>query len=195
MASIGGYGMPEPTMELPRVTEDEIRKRNGLPRIAEDEIRKRNGLPRLTEDEMRLWEKAEDVALHFNEMIMNFRLKAVGALAVGGGLVGTVLLPKDGGGAAYANYMVFAGAMVFLAVVWLGIMAIDLGYYVPLLLGAVKDVIRIENRSGGEIQLSTLIEKESKRHWWLDAPARWAFYLLPLAALLAAAYLAWSNVP
>jgi hypothetical protein len=37
------------------------------------------------------WTKSEDVAMHFNGLIINFRLKALGALTVGAGLLGTVL--------------------------------------------------------------------------------------------------------
>lgn len=154
-----------------------------------------SNLPPINEDAARLWVKAEDVAIHFNEMILNFRLKAIGAVTVGAGLFGTILLTKENLAAPRINYMIFAGAMAFLAVVWAGIWAIDFGYYFPLLVGAVNDVIRLEQLSGGTVQLSTLIKKESERRWFFDGPARTAFYVLPLVAFVAAAVLAVRYAP
>lgn len=151
----------------------------------------------VTEDEARTWEKAEDVAIHFNEMILNFRLKAIGALTLAAGLVGTVLLNK-GDKASEAvpsiNYFSFALGMWFLAVVWAAIMCLDLFYYHRLLLGAVADALRIEEISGGRLHLSTEIKNKAEEGV-TDSVARGLFYALPLAAMIVAGALAWRYAP
>lgn len=68
-------------------------------------------LPQITEDAARLWVNAQDVTIHFNEMILNFLLKAIGAVTVGAGLFGTILLTKENLAAPGITYMIYAGAM------------------------------------------------------------------------------------
>jgi hypothetical protein len=153
-----------------------------------------SGLPSLTEDEARAWSKVEDVAIHFNEMILNFRLKALGAITVAAGLVGTVLLNKEGVAAPQMNYFSFALAIWFLAVVWLAIMCLDLGYYHRLLLGAVDEALRIEEASQGRLQLSTKIREKAEKGPG-DSLARTAFYILPLIAMILAGCIAWRVAP
>lgn len=156
-----------------------------------------SSLAAVTEDEARAWTKAEDVAIHFNEMILNFRLKAVGALTLAAGLVGSVLLAKgDKAGDAVPpiNYFSFALGMWFLAAVWAAIMCLDLFYYHRLLLGAVADALRIEETSGGRLQLSTLIKKKAEEGP-TDSVARGLFYVLPLVAMIAAGAIAWRYAP
>jgi hypothetical protein len=140
----------------------------------------------VTEDEARLWAKAEDVAMHFNEMIMNFRLRALGGITLAGGLVGTVLL-KGNGPPSSVNLLTFGGAMALLAVLWRAIHSIDDRYYQKLLLGAVDDLIRLEAQSDGRIQLSTLIEK---RVAGAMPEAVERFYQIPTYALVVTATLA-----
>lgn len=152
------------------------------------------GLPELTEDQARAWAKAEDVAVHFNELIMNFRLKAVGALTLAAGLVGTVLLNKGDSPPPQINYYSFALAMWFLAIVWVAILCLDLFYYHRLLLGAVEEAIRIEKVLGERCQLSTLI-KRSAEEGPRDSVARGAFYLLPLTVMVVAGGVAWCYAP
>ena len=149
-------------------------------------------LQEVKEDEARAWAKAEDVAIHFNELIMNFRLKAVGAITLAAGLVGTVLVNRSGEAVPRANYIAFALGMWFLAVVWLAILCLDLGYYHRLLLGAVDEVLRLEAASGGRLQLSTRIKKKTER---ADSLARSAFYVLPLVAMITAGVVAWHFAP
>jgi hypothetical protein len=141
-------------------------------------------LPKVNEDESRAWAKAEDVAIHFNEMIMNFRLKAVGAVTLAAGLVGSVLLGK-GEPPPSINLYTFALGIWFIAIVWVAIMLIDLFYYHRLLLGAVDEVLRIEESSGGRLRLSTQIKKRAEEGFG-DSFARGAFYLLPLVAMIGA---------
>src|SRR6266498_2338292 len=156
----------------------------------------RPGVPRLDPDQkawVGLWEKAEDTAMHFNQLIMTFRLRALAALGVGGGVVGTVLLNERSAQVARFNYVAFALAMMFIAALWLAVAAIDILYYHRLLVGAVNDILRLERESNGVIQLSTAIAAHAERG--LDRVARFLFYALPLVALLGLAYVSHRYAP
>jgi len=156
----------------------------------------RAGLPRLALEErawVELWSKAEDVAMHFNQLIMTFRLRALAALGVAGGVVGTVLLNEKSAQFTRFNYIAFAFAMLFIAALWLAVAAIDLLYYHRLLVGAVKDILRLEAESNGVIRLSTAIAAHAEKG--LDRVARFLFYALPLVALLGLAYVSHRYAP
>ncbi len=140
---------------------------------------------------LRLWEKTEDVAMHFNELILNLRLKVVGAITVGAGLFGSTLITRENAVTPHANYVLFEFAMGFLAVVLAAFIAIDLFYYQRLLHGAVIEAIRLERATKGLVQLSITIERvvTGKEDPGEDKAVavglgRWLFYGLPLAALL-----------
>ena len=152
---------------------------------------------------IRLWSKAEDVAMHFNELILNFRVRALGAVTVGAGLFGSILLTRDAP-APRVNYFIFAGAMFFLAVIWASLVAIDHGYYVRLLRGAVIEAIRLEQASPGTIRLSHAIEgaiigdehfDPSKRGTVPIGFGTTVFYVVPLSAFVVAAVMALVAVP
>jgi hypothetical protein len=148
-----------------------------------------------------LWKMSEQVAMHFNDQIQNFRLKALGAVTLGAGLIGTIVVPKPGTVSCGA-YPVLSGAMVFLAVIWFAFFSIDFWYYQRLLRGAVNDAIRLERRSGNVIALSTQIEKDVVKK---DRPKDeqtvspgvgfWLFYALPFVALIGAAVFAYIGPP
>ncbi len=157
-----------------------------------------SGLPTISEEEKRwigLWEKAEEVAMHFNGLIMSFRLKALGAVTIGVGLIGTTLLTKEGAVPHRHNFMLATLAMSFLAVGWCALFAIDFGYYSRLLRGAVSELLRLEELSGGVIRLSTEVERVAKGKRFSDRAARWLFYLLPLLLLVFVAIFAYLSAP
>lgn len=156
------------------------------------------GLPTISEDEKRwveLWEKAEEVAMHFNGLIMSFRLKALAAVTLGVGLIGTTLLTKEGEIPHRHNFMLAMLAMIFLAFGWCAMWVIDFGYYSRLLRGAVSELLRLEQQSNGVIKLSTEIERVAKGSRFSDRVARGVFYILPLVLLLAVAAFAYMKAP
>jgi hypothetical protein len=157
---------------------------------------RRVDVPRLDEEQknwVELWAKGEDVAMHFNQLIMTFRLRALAALGVAGGVVGTVLLNEKSAQYTRFNYVAFAFAMFFIAVLWLAVAAIDILYYHRLLVGAVEDLLRLEKQSNGVIQLSTAIAARAEQG--LDSAARFLFYALPLAALIVLGYVSYTHTP
>lgn len=146
-------------------------------------------MPSLSEDQGRwlaLWMKTEDIAMHFNQLIMSYRLKAVGGLTIAAGLLGTVLL-NDGASPTAFHAKAFSLAMLFLLFVWVGIALIDFLYYQELLSGAALEAARLEQLSGGAISLSSSINHAVHGKCpGLKKAFRWSFYWLPIIALSAA---------
>ena len=146
----------------------------------------------------KLWEKYEEVAMHFNDLILRLRVQALGGItavfALSGIAVNFAARP-----ATSEQWDVIFGTLLFLIVAWVAIAILDLNYYYTLLLGAVDALLEIEN--SGDIVLSTRIEQRFRRHrphneaehreWsrWVSE-RRWPlwFYGLGLAALLIAAF-------
>ena len=79
------------------------------------------------------WKVSEDVAMHFNNLLLGFRLKAIGGIAVGA-VVGIGLKVGE-----LANPVVVLSLFVGLAVIWLLVWAADFFYYYRLLAGAVDE--------------------------------------------------------
>jgi hypothetical protein len=126
------------------------------------------------------WSKYEDIAMHFNDLIMRWRLQAIGGLAalvtLGGSVVGGV-----------ANFEQRYWAMILLTTtflcVWLGLGALDLFYYRKLLSGAVKELLEFEKKNavrGKPIRMSTTIEKHAESGGKFGP---WIFYALGAAPL------------
>ena len=98
------------------------------------------------------WKVSEDVAMHFNNLLLGFRLKAIGGIAVGA-VVGIGLKVGDS-----AKPVVVLCLFVALMVIWLLVWAADFFYYYRLLAGAVDEILRLEKKLG-DIHLSHLIER------------------------------------
>ena len=131
-----------------------------------------------------LWEKYEDIAMHFNDLIIRLRTQALAGVAALSTFVGLF---------AKTDLGPFSYSWEFL----------DFGYYNKLLVGAVAALLELEARSKTsndalEITLSTRVEEsvsgtlQFPRHLTRRAKAhilfsRWAFYVIVLAVLIAGA--------
>ncbi len=127
--------------------------------------------------QLRAWEKHEDVAMHFNELIMRWRLQAIG------GLAGFVTLAGFVVGDAASPHVRYRAMLILTTVIgfaWLAVAAIDLFYYRRLLEGAVAAIIEMERKSR-LLNLSTRIEDfaGTGSRW-----SPWLFYLAGLTPLL-----------
>jgi hypothetical protein len=129
-----------------------------------------------TPPDFELWSRYEELAMHFNELLIQFRIQLLGGLAaiatVGGYLVGEKGSP---GKQRFGALAVGSGA---LAIAWLAAATLDLLYYTQLLKGSVAAITQLEK--GTTIKMSTTIEQ-----WvgWRDA-APWFFYGSVLIALV-----------
>jgi hypothetical protein len=110
---------------------------------------------RMTAEEIQIWRHYEDIAMHFNTLLMQYRLQFMG----GAGAIGAVASYLIGGKVDnlsqrhWLRFLVSAG--VFLLV--LAAALLDAFYYNELLRGAVKELLAFEE-AHPEIQLSTSIE-------------------------------------
>jgi hypothetical protein len=135
-----------------------------------------------------LWEKYEDIAMHFNDLIMRLRTQALGAVAALSTLVG--LFAKADLGPSGSTWevagLVFAGLAIFWAAIWV----LDFCYYNQLLIGSVAALLELEKESAASatishIRMSTFIEEAVYKRTKFDysiiqrlrlAGPRWFFY-------------------
>lgn len=135
---------------------------------------------------LELWKKYQDIAVHFNDLIMRWRLQAIGGLATLVTVSGFVV-DTDDLIVRYRAMLILSG---MLASVWIGVAAIDLFYYRNLLKGAVDSLLALE-KEHPTIRLSTDIENAA------SMGARWMpvlFYLAGLAPLIGVGWWAWKHL-
>lgn len=136
---------------------------------------------------IRVWSEYEKVAMHFNDLMMRWRLQAIGGMAALVTLAGFVVGDAHDVATRYRAMLILAGLLTF---VWIGVALIDLRYYRRLLKGAVRAILAIEERTT-DLRLSTIIEEEAQ------GPGRWApyaFYLIGFIPLAAIVVWAWMNL-
>ena len=134
-----------------------------------------------------VWKKYEDVAMHFNELIMRWRLQAIGGLAAlvtaAGFVVGdaTTLLVR------YRAMLILSLMLTF---AWVAVGLIDLVYYRRLLRGAVDAILEVE-KAHPQLTLSTQIEQRAAAG---SVYGPILFYATGLVPLLGIVWWAWSQL-
>jgi hypothetical protein len=166
-----------------------------------------NDDPQSTQDRknlIALWSKYEEVAMHFNDLLMRLRTQALGAVA---GLTAIAGFFVEGGFAqekgAFSWRSVFVGSVALLGG-WIVLSLLDTLYYSKLLYGAVDALLELEGNSNGFIFLSTRIDGRfrkfhpRRRHGEYRAATNISAIMLfyvPIALLLAAlAFHAWHHI-
>lgn len=138
-----------------------------------------------------IWKKYEDVAIHFNDLILKIRIQALGGVAALAAIAGIILKESQSG--EFRWYML---GFSFLALIpiWIAVWILDFQYYTPLLHGAVLGLRSIEEKSKEhvtckEINFSTTIDdllqgklKIEKNRHSLKGPKR--FYSVVLITLI-----------
>jgi hypothetical protein len=101
-----------------------------------------------------LWSKYEDIAMHFNQLLITLRTQALGGVAVGVSAIVGLLAYKEGrkdtkNGETDDSINWAAVACVFFALTafWLALSILDLGYYAKLLQGSVEGILVAEQES------------------------------------------------
>jgi hypothetical protein len=111
-----------------------------------------------------LWAKYEDIAMHFNDLLMRLRSQSLAGIAAVSTLVG--IFAKTESSDAKVDWMAAAAIFVAMALFWIAIFCLDLFYYNRLLVGAVSAITKLESESApgnafsSGINVSTLIESE-----------------------------------
>jgi hypothetical protein len=147
-----------------------------------------------------LWAKYEDVAMHFNDLLIRLRTQALAGVAAISTLVG-IFTRTDPASATsiHISWQIASDVFVLLMAFWAAIWVIDRCYYNRLLTGAVEALHDIEQESTKAnpslaIDLSTKIELHvahpflDKRPLWERFHSKigvWLFYLIVFCALIA----------
>jgi len=141
-------------------------------------------------DLFEVWKKYEDIAMHFNDLLIKLRTQALAAVAALTTIIGIFAKSTT----AEASWQMVAFAFAILIVFWIAIWILDFCYYNPLLIGAAEALFKIEKESEGKLRtlnldLSITIRDAvagkaptSTRDWKL-VRGRWAFYVLVFVAL------------
>ena len=118
----------------------------------------------------RLWEKYEDIAMHFNDLVMRLRSQSLAGIAVNSTLVG--LFTRTGSTDVKLEWIAAFAIFVAMVVFWIAIFCLDVLYYNRLLIAAVSALTTLEKklsmREDISINMSMLIEEEfkSRRFRW-----------------------------
>jgi hypothetical protein len=147
------------------------------------------------EEYINLWAKYEQVAMHFNDLLMRLRTQALGAVATIAAAGGFLLSTKVDHNRFWID---FFALLLFLTVAWIAVALLDTFYYGVLLLGAVDALLDLESRSQSKILFSSQVE--ARFHKGPESYARrtpWpiVFYAIVLTALCVALLYAWFRLP
>jgi hypothetical protein len=103
-----------------------------------------------------LWSKYEDVAMHFNDLIMKLRTQALAGLA-GVVTVSGLAVSFTGKAVTATEWEVLFYTIAFLTLAWIALFSLDLCYYNKLLMGAVKAIHKHEELTDNEPPIERII--------------------------------------
>lgn len=98
---------------------------------------------KLNLDLYKVWQKYQDIAMHFNDLIIKVRIQALGGVAAIITVVGFIFKEKEGG----IPWNIMIALFGFLLLFWGAIWILDFLYYNRLLLGAIDALLKIEELS------------------------------------------------
>lgn len=158
-------------------------------------------IPKKGADLFEVWKEYEGIAMHFNELIIQLRVRALAGVATISALVG--FLSQEGNTPKNFRWGILAAVFVMLALVWAAIWFLDRYYYNRLLLGSVRAILEIEKASESQTRITNLnishrIEETIAGDFTgLNKEPCWSgirlFYGLVLIALLLGAYFSLSQ--
>jgi hypothetical protein len=147
--------------------------------------------------EFALWEKYQQIAMHFNDLIMRLRTQALGGLT-GVIAISGVVINLTAKTESRMEWEILFGTIVFFMVAWTALWALDWFYYTRLLLGAVDAIVEHEKRtpqlngphSATRINISSVLRGKVPRY---AIPINF-FYLVVFVALLVGGGYAFSQL-
>jgi hypothetical protein len=145
-----------------------------------------------TFDVQALWAKYEEIAMHFNDLLMRLRSQSLAGIAALSALIG--IFTKEGIGNVHLDWVIATALLLAMAFFWIAIACLDLLYYNVLLLGAVEAIKALEDQAKPEatfisgINMSTVIEAEFTKSLWRKEQKRFHgvhwFYAIVLTVIL-----------
>jgi len=115
-------------------------------------------------DVQALWAKYEDIATHFNDLLLRLRSQGLAGIAAISTLVG-IFNKADSN--AQSDWLAATCIFVALAFFWIAIACLDLLYYNKLLEGAIAALLDLERKIASSayngIRMTTTIDAEFKR--------------------------------
>jgi hypothetical protein len=144
-----------------------------------------------------LWAKYEDIAMHFNDLLMRLRSQSLAGIAAVSTLVG--IFTKTGTTDAKVEWMAATAIFVAMFFFWIAIFFLDIFYYNRLLIGAISAVTDLESKAASgaltSINISTLIEEEFKSQALRGKMSSFTgvllFYAIVLVVIMAGAIFSW----
>jgi hypothetical protein len=106
-----------------------------------------------------LWKEYENIAMHFNELIIQLRSRALGGVAVITALVG--FISKSDSSSDF-KWELLSTAFIFLLMFWVAIFILDYFYYNKLLSGSVDAIVELEKSTKHEVSLSSQVANKAK---------------------------------
>lgn len=105
-----------------------------------------NDSPRIVSgvDVFEVWKEYENIAMHFNELIIQLRVRALAGVGVISALVGFM---SKGNSTQDFSWGVFSAVMIFLLFAWVAIWFLDTHYYNRLLSGSIDAVLELEKKA------------------------------------------------
>lgn len=126
-------------------------------------------------DKFELWKEYEKIATHFNELLIQLRVRALGGLGVIVAIISFAAKTKEN---PEINWELVMLSFAILSVIWIAIGIIDLFYYNRLLLGAVQATIKLENQNEKHISINFSNElRESSEGNLMSFPGLWPIYM------------------
>ena len=127
---------------------------------------------------LQLWFHYEEIAMHFNQLIIQYRLQLMAGIGAIGAVSGYLISSKDTISPDMRHkYIacVSAGLLFILAAA----ATLDLFYYNELLLGAVKALLELERQHKG-LNMSTYISGQFSNNSSYAVYGAYALVILPL---------------
>ncbi|MES2014696.1 MAG: hypothetical protein V4437_02680 [Patescibacteria group bacterium] len=141
-----------------------------------------------------LWEKYEEITMHFNNLLMRLRTQSLAGVAVISTAVGLFARSND----IHLTGGIVAVIFVGLSLFWVAIWILDFFYYNPLLIGAATALVALEEKSKTQshishIDLSTSIREATSSSIFTRCSTVplgvWLFYIIVFVALLGGFFL------
>ncbi len=111
-----------------------------------------------TDQAILLWHHYEEVAIHFNELIIQYRIQVMGGASVIG-VIASYFAIKDKGD-DNLNYNLVAFISTWLLIILTAAAVLDIYYYNELLRGAVNAIVKLESQHKELLYMSAIIKEQ-----------------------------------